>query len=177
MERDQLLERAALLEIRVVEAPDHDVGDVLEAVGAQEVLRGGRRERRERVVALDRPVGQPPLPFAPRTSGPRSSERTSSQPMCGCERRAGIEPRMARVDLLERQPARLLHQVDQPEVARSEHDDVLVPDFLLGLLLLLRLPADRLADRMADHRLVLVPLPGLGDAAALELRRTRSSRP
>ena len=34
MERDQLLEGTALLEIRVEEAPDHDVGDVGEAVGA-----------------------------------------------------------------------------------------------------------------------------------------------
>ena len=39
VERDQLLERAALLELGVVEAVDHDVGDVLEAVGAQQVRR------------------------------------------------------------------------------------------------------------------------------------------
>ena len=38
---------------RVVEAADHDVADVLEAVGAQEVPRRGGRERRERVLALD----------------------------------------------------------------------------------------------------------------------------
>ena len=53
VEADQLLEGAALLEMGVVEAADHDVGDVLEAVGAQEVLGRGGRERRERVVALD----------------------------------------------------------------------------------------------------------------------------
>ena len=39
VERDQLLERAALVELRVVEAADHDVGHVREAVGAQQVLR------------------------------------------------------------------------------------------------------------------------------------------
>ena len=39
VERDQLLEGAAFVEIRVVEAPDHDVADVLEAVGAEQVLR------------------------------------------------------------------------------------------------------------------------------------------
>ena len=39
VEGDQLLERAALVEIGVVEAADHDVADVLEAVGAQEMLR------------------------------------------------------------------------------------------------------------------------------------------
>ena len=53
VEADQLLEGAALVELGVVEAADHDVGDVLEAVGAQQVLRRGRGERRERVLALD----------------------------------------------------------------------------------------------------------------------------
>ena len=42
VERDQLLERAALLEVGVVEAVDHDVGDVLESVGAAQM---GRRAR------------------------------------------------------------------------------------------------------------------------------------
>ena len=53
VERDQLLERAALLEIGVVEAPDHDVADMLEAVGPEQVLRRVRREQRERIRALD----------------------------------------------------------------------------------------------------------------------------
>jgi hypothetical protein len=35
VERDQLLEGAALFEIRVVEAADHDVGHVRESVGAE----------------------------------------------------------------------------------------------------------------------------------------------
>ena len=39
VERDQLLEGAALVEIRVVEAPDHDVGDVREAVRPEQMLR------------------------------------------------------------------------------------------------------------------------------------------
>ena len=39
--------------VGVVEAADHHVGDVGEAVGALEVLRGGGGERGERVVALD----------------------------------------------------------------------------------------------------------------------------
>ena len=38
VEADQLLEGAALFELGVVEAPDHDVSDMLEAVGAQQVL-------------------------------------------------------------------------------------------------------------------------------------------
>ena len=56
MERDQLLERAALVELGVVEAADHDVGDVREAVGAQQVLGRRRREVRQRVLALDAPL-------------------------------------------------------------------------------------------------------------------------
>ena len=41
VERDQLLERAALVKLGVVEAVDHDVGDVGEAVRAPEMA--GRR--------------------------------------------------------------------------------------------------------------------------------------
>ena len=91
VEGDQLLERAALVELGVVEAADHDVGDVLEAVGAKQVLRRGRREGRQRVLALEprrRRDGARRRP--PATSGPRSDERTSSQPTCGCSRRAPI---------------------------------------------------------------------------------------
>ena len=40
VERDQLFECAALFEVGVVEAVDHDVGDMLECVGARRV-RGG----------------------------------------------------------------------------------------------------------------------------------------
>jgi len=58
VEGDELLEGAALVELRVVEAPDHDVGDVLEAVCAEEMVRGVRRERGERILADDTPVGQ-----------------------------------------------------------------------------------------------------------------------
>ena len=53
MEGDQLLEGAALVERRVVEAADQDVGGVLEPVAAAEVPSGVRREPRERVAAFD----------------------------------------------------------------------------------------------------------------------------
>ena len=43
---------------RVVEAPDHDVGDVCEGVRAHEVLRGGGGEVREGILALDAAVGE-----------------------------------------------------------------------------------------------------------------------
>ena len=58
VEGDQLLERAALVEVGVVEAADQDVGDVREPVGAQQVARRGRGERGERVLALDPAVGE-----------------------------------------------------------------------------------------------------------------------
>ena len=37
VERDQLLERASLLELRVIEAADHDVCHVLEPVRAEQM--------------------------------------------------------------------------------------------------------------------------------------------
>ena len=43
VEADQLFEGAAFLELGVIEAADHDVGDVGEAVGAQQVYGRGRR--------------------------------------------------------------------------------------------------------------------------------------
>ena len=46
------------LERGVVEAPDHDVGDVREAVGAAQVLGRVRGEGREWILALDPAVGQ-----------------------------------------------------------------------------------------------------------------------
>ena len=64
---------------------------------------------------------------------------------------------MASVDLLQREPARLLHQVDEPEVARAEHDHLLAGDVVLRPLLPCR--AGRLADRVSDHRVVARRLP------------------
>ena len=57
VEGDQLLERAALFEVRVVEAVDHDVGDMLESVRAPQVRGCSRGEGRERVLSLD-PAGR-----------------------------------------------------------------------------------------------------------------------
>ena len=58
VEGDQLLEGAALVELGVVEASHHDVCDMLEAVGSEQVLRRVRREPRERVLALDAAVSE-----------------------------------------------------------------------------------------------------------------------
>jgi hypothetical protein len=52
MEGDELLERGAFVEHRVVEAADHDVSDVAEPIGAQKVLLCGGREGSQWVLAL-----------------------------------------------------------------------------------------------------------------------------
>ena len=90
VEADQLLERAALVALGVVEAADHDVRDVREAVGAQEVGRGGRRERGQRILALHPPGGRGARAArarGPPGRAPRSSPAAS--PTCGCSRSAG----------------------------------------------------------------------------------------
>src|SRR6476646_4974788 len=72
---------------------------------------------------------------------------------------------MPLVDLLQRQPALFLHRVDGPEVAGAEDDDVPVGDVILRPL---SLAAGSLAERMADHLLLLVTVRDLGDAPAGE---------
>ena len=81
---------------------------------------------------------------------------------------------MALGHLLERQAARLLHQVDEPEVARAEHDDLAVGDVVLRPLLLV---AGRLAERVPDHLLLLVAVGDLGDLPPVSERSTRSASP
>ena len=82
------------------------------------------------------------------------------------------QPRMALVDLFEREPARLLHQRDQAEVPRAEHDDLSVRDVVLRALALVflgRYPsAGRLTDCEPDHRLLLVAVCDLHDGSMLE---------
>ncbi len=76
---------------------------------------------------------------------------------------------MAFVDLLEREPAAFLHQVDEAEVARAEHDDIAVGDVVLGPL---RLLPGGVADGVSDHRALLVspgdPLDGALRERALD---------
>src|SRR5439155_3802729 len=77
------------------------------------------------------------------------------------------QARMPLVDLLEREPPLLLHQVDETEVPRSEHDDLPVGYVVLRALLLL-LAAGRLRQGVPDHRALLVASRELGDLAGLE---------
>ena len=76
-----------------------------------------------------------------------------------------MSSRVPLVDLLDREPAALFHEVDEPEVAGAEHDDVAVGDVVLGPLLLL---PGRLAERVADHRALLVSAGDPGDVTSRE---------
>ena len=169
VERDQLLEGTAFLEIGVVEAADHDVGHVSEPVGAQQVPRRVRRERRQRILALDGSLGE--VVGAGGAEYDRTALRRADEEPADVRVRAERrdQPRVALVDLLEREPARLLHQRDEAEVSRAEHDDVPVRDVVLrALALLLVGPPGRLADGQADHRVLLVAAGDLLDGPLLE---------
>ena len=80
----------------------------------------------------------------------------------------GDQLRVALVQLLQREPAPLLHQVDEPEVARAEDDDLAVGDVVLGALR--RHPPGGLLDRVPGHRALLVAAREPGHLA----RRQRS---
>ncbi len=87
--------------------------------------------------------------------------------MCGWSRSDGQQAGVKCLDLLQREPSPLLHQVDEAEVARAEHDHVLVGDVVLRALL--RLLATRLGERMPDHRVLLVAALDGRDAAVVEI--------
>ena len=135
--------------------------------------RGGG-ERGERVLALDAPVGEVVGAAGAERDRPVLGRADEQPADVGVLAQGGHELRVARLDLLERQPAALLHQVDEPEVARAEHDDVAVGDVVLGPL---RLLSRRLAEGVADHRALLVPAGDPGHAALASERSTSSSRP
>ena len=74
--------------------------------------------------------------------------------MCGCSRSAGMSFgwRSSISSSVSRWSS--LHQIDEPEVARAEDDDLAAGDVVLGLLL--RLAPGRLAHGVLGHRLLLV---------------------
>ena len=91
VERDELLERAALVEIGVLESfPTMMPATLGEPVRAAEMQVRGRGERAR---ADPRPRRGGPrgsgCPSPPRTTAPCSEERTGRQPTCGCSRSAG----------------------------------------------------------------------------------------
>ena len=167
VEGDQLLERAAFVELLVVEAVHHDVGDVGEAVGAQQVRRGRGRELRQRVLALHAALAQVVGAAGAQRHGAvlgRAHEQPADVRM-GAERRQQVGVPL--VDLLHRHAPRLVHQVDQPEVAGPHHDHLAVADVVLVLVLLLA--ARRLPHRLGDRRVVLVAGAEVLDAGAVQV--------
>src|SRR4051812_35977258 len=94
--------------------------------------------------------------------GPAGAERDGTV-LCGVDEQpadvrvltqGGDEPRVVLVQLLERQPALWLHQVDESQIARAEDDDLAVRDVILWALRLR--PAGRLVCGVLDHRALLV---------------------
>ena len=147
VERDQLLEGAALVERGVVEAADQQMSATCAKPSVRRRCCGACGEkRRERILALD--------PALLAGTGCRAAEHdravlapsaTSTQPMCGCSRSAGMQRRDAAPSISSTVSRRsLLHQVDEAEIAGAEHDDVAAGDVVL---LRLRLPPGRLAQR------------------------------
>src|SRR5829696_5537792 len=63
---------------------------------------------------------------------------------------------MPLIDLFERQPPRLLHEVDQPEISGSEYDHLAVRDVLFRGLAPFGSAACCLSDRQSDHLTLLV---------------------
>lgn len=104
------------LQFRIVEAVDDDVGHVLKPVGPAQV--GGRtgREWGERVLALDEvavQVSHPGRAEHDRTPLARAHEWEAD---VGMVTQGREQARVALLDLLDGQPSRLLHQVDEPQV-------------------------------------------------------------
>ncbi len=155
VEGDELLERAALVEGGVVEAAHHDVGHVREAVRAQQVARRGGGERRQRILALDVVVLEPALAGGPEHQGAVLGRVHEQPPDVRMASKRRDQLGMALVDLLAREPPGRLHQVDEPEVARAEHDDVAVADVVLRPLARLGAPGG-LVDGHAHRRRALV---------------------
>ena len=80
----ELLERRHLVRGRVIHAVDEQVRAVRKAVVAAQVVGRGRVEVGERVLALDRVVGQAPVPAgADHERSPCSAERTITNPIPG----------------------------------------------------------------------------------------------
>ena len=128
VEGDQLLEGAALLGHRVVEAVDHEVGDVREPVRATQVPRCVGREAGQRVLAGDGTVGEPLRAAGADRHRPvvrRARHHESDVRVLGQRR---YEPGVLGTDLLEREPVWALPQVDEPEVARPQNDHLVLRD-------------------------------------------------
>ena len=105
MEADQLLERAAFVEVGVVEAADNDVGECGGRPCADRWPGAFGETACERVLSLDPAFSEVVPPWA-RSRPPCSAERTSSHPTAGGPA-APDQFGVALLDLLERRRALL----------------------------------------------------------------------
>src|SRR5881396_1980970 len=110
VERNQLLEGAALFQLRVVKAVHEDVRRVREAVGAHEVASCIRAERLEWIVALDYALCEVVRTVRAQRDGPvrRRVHQGEADVLVFAQRRQ--QERMPLLDLLEREPPRFVRQ-------------------------------------------------------------------
>ena len=141
-----------------------------ERVGAQQMRRRARGERRERIVAGHAPVAEPVRTVRAEHQRPVDIRPHQDEPDVGMHAQRRDQLGVALADLLERQPPRQLHQVDEAEVARAEDDDVAAGHVGLRGLLAARLARCGLVDGLPDGVGVLVARVDPADVA----RRQRS---
>jgi hypothetical protein len=161
------------VEDRVVEAADHDVGDVGEAIGAQQVARRPRGEVAQRILALDAVLVEVTCPVRAKHNRAvfgRAHEQPANMRMLA--QRSG-QLWMALIDLLEREPAAFLHQVDESEVAGAQDNDVAAGD--VGPVAFLGFGSGRLIDGVMCHRRLLVASRETGHAVPSRSDRSTSS--
>src|SRR5438046_6886419 len=123
---------------------------------------------RQRVLPVDPALRQVVRPVCAERQRPVALGANEQPADVGVLTESRQEARMPLLDLLAGETAPLPHQVDEAEVARSEHDYLLVRDVVLRAFLLPR-AAGRLADRVADVAVVLVSTADARHGAALEL--------
>src|SRR5437879_9318389 len=114
VEGDQLLERAALVEIRVIEAVDQDVGGLRESVRTEEMPRRVRRVGRKRVLPLDPAVFERMNPPRPERERPEDGRADEYEADVGVLAKRRDQLRVPFLDLFERQSPRRVHEVDEP---------------------------------------------------------------
>jgi hypothetical protein len=98
---DQLLERAYLVEIRVIGAVDEEVADVGEPVEPTEMIGGPRTEDGQRVLAIDSTGSQMVDPVAADRDGPQRLRPDENEADAGVGGKGSDESRVALLDLLE----------------------------------------------------------------------------
>src|SRR5580765_203587 len=131
VEGDQLLERAAFFQSLVVEAPDHDVGDVGEAVCAQQMSGSVPRERCQWIDSVDAARGEVVRSRRAENDGPffLAPDQEPADVRVIAQRRQ--EARVPVVQFFECEAAPLVHEIHEPQVSGAENDHITVRDIVL----------------------------------------------